>query len=211
MEKTPAGIAPDTEEKYNRFAPCYDCFVGPLEWVFYRRWRKKYFSALKGKILDIGVGTGSNIRYYHAQAEVVGIDRSEGMLNLARQKLARSGKKNITLAKMDAEHLAFGANTFDYVITSSVFCSMDCPQEGLAQIRRVLKKGAKALMIEHVLSRRRPAAFLQSAVNPLACRFFADHLDRELGSAITSAGLELVTEKNLALGDVFRLFVARKT
>ncbi|MGM0365163.1 MAG: class I SAM-dependent methyltransferase [Actinomycetota bacterium] len=198
------------EKKYDRNARFYDFFEFPLERMVYSKWRKKYFSPLEGKILEVGVGTGKNIDYYHPQAEVTAIDFSAGMLEKARRKLAASGRKNVILAKMDVEDLAFKSGLFDYVIASTVFCSVPHPLKGLKEINRVLKPGAKAVMIEHVLSKRKATSLLQNLFNPLVKSITGVSINRDTAASIREAGMELVAEKDLAMGDVFKLFVAQK-
>src|SRR3989338_4759778 len=104
-----------SEEKYNRIARVYDAHSRLAEKLWFGKWRGKYFSPLTGNILEVGMGTGKNIRYYNQGARVVGIDFSENMLEKAREKLVKSGKKNIILKRMDVENLEFKDNSFDYV------------------------------------------------------------------------------------------------
>ena len=102
-----------SREKYNRLARFYDSYNKLAERLWFSKWREKFFAPLKGKILEVGIGTGENIGYYNKNAEVIGIDFSEKMLEKAREKLIKSGKKNITLKQMDAENLNFKDNAFD--------------------------------------------------------------------------------------------------
>ncbi len=200
-----------TKIKYNRNALLYDLFELPVEKLLYSKWRKKYFSPLKGKILDVGIGTGKNIDYYSDKAEVIGIDFSPKMLEKGRQKLAKSGKKNITLIQMDVENLNFKDNSFDYVITSSVFCSVPDPIGGLKEIRRVLKPDGKLIMVEHVLSRNKFISLLENLFNGTVRFFTGVNINRDTGQNIIKSGMEVIDEKDLAMVDVFRLFKAKKT
>lgn len=200
-----------TKIKYDRNALFYDLFELPVEKLLYSKWRKKYFSSLKGNILDVGIGTGKNIDYYSDEAEVTGIDFSQKMLEKGRQKLAKSGKKNITLIQMDAEDLNFKDNSFNYVITSSVFCSVPDPIKGLKEIRRVLKPDGKLIMIEHVLSKNKFISFLENLFNGIVRFFTGVNINRDTGQNIIKSGMEVIEDKNLAMVDVFRLFKAKKT
>ena len=84
------------QKRYNRNAKFYDIMEAFVEKWLYSKWRKKYFSPLKGKILEVGIGTGKNIDYLNVKTKVTGIDFSEKMLEKASQKLARTDRKNIT-------------------------------------------------------------------------------------------------------------------
>ncbi|MCL4377944.1 MAG: class I SAM-dependent methyltransferase [Actinobacteria bacterium] len=200
-----------TKIKYDRNALFYDLFELPVEKLLYSKWRKKYFSSLKGNILEVGIGTGKNIDYYSDEAEVTGIDFSQKMLEKGRQKLAKSGKINITLMQMDVEILNFKDNSFNYVITSSVFCSVPDPIKGLKEIRRVLKPDGKLIMIEHVLSKNKFISFLQNLFNGIVRFFTGVNINRDTGKNIIKSGMEIIEDKNLAVIDVFKLFKAKKT
>ena len=174
------------------------------------KWRKKYFSNLIGKVLDVGIGTGKNIDYYNNEAEVTGIDFSKKMLEKAKRKLKKSGRKNISLKLMDVENLKFRDNSFDYVTTSSVFCSVPNPIEGLKEIKRVLKPNGKLIMVEHVLSKNKIIAFFENLFNPMVKFLTGVNINRNTRQNIEKSGMVVKKEKNLALIDIFRLFVAEK-
>jgi ubiquinone/menaquinone biosynthesis C-methylase UbiE len=80
-----------TRARYNRIAPVYDL----MEILAERRfipWRKKLWSLIPGgRVLEVGVGTGKNLPYHPARAEVTGIDLSDRMLALTRQKAENLG------------------------------------------------------------------------------------------------------------------------
>lgn len=63
-------------QKYERIAPFYDLLDLAFERRRYRRMRPMLFRGLAGRILDAGVGTGRNIEFYPAGAEMVGVDLS---------------------------------------------------------------------------------------------------------------------------------------
>jgi len=198
------------QKKYNRNAIVYDLIEFPVEKVLYSKWRKKYFSNLIGKVLDVGIGTGKNIDYYNNEAEVTGIDFSKKMLEKVKRKLKKSGRKNISLKLMDVENLKFRDNSFDYVITSSVFCSVPNPIEGLKEIKRVLKPNGKLIMVEHVLSKNKIIAFFENLFNPMVKFLTGVNINRNTRQNIEKSGMVVKKEKNLALIDIFRLFVAKK-
>ena len=75
------------------------------------------------------------------------------MIRKARENL--KNKKNINIIEMDAENMDFADNTFDTVVTSSVFCSVPDPVKGLKEIRRVCKNDGKIVMPEHVRSNKK--------------------------------------------------------
>ncbi|OGJ55225.1 hypothetical protein A2483_05660 [Candidatus Peregrinibacteria bacterium RIFOXYC2_FULL_33_13] len=199
-----------SKEKYNRIARFYDVHSKFAEKIWFTKWRNQFILPLKGKVLEVGIGTGKNIGYYDKEAEVVGIDFSKKMLQIAKEKLVKSGKKNITLKQMDAENLKFKDDSFDYVVTTCVFCSVPNPIKGLKEIRRVLKPTGKLVMIEHVLSRNPVIALIEQAGNPVTKFFMGANINRNTKQEIINSGMEIIKDENLALVDVFRLFIAKK-
>ena len=108
--------------KYNKISAIYNLMEWPLEFFFFARWRKEALSGLKGRVLDVGIGTGKNLKYYPPGCSVTGIDNSEGMLEKAQT--SAEDMKNVTLLLMDAGHLEFPDKSFDYVVTIFVLCSI---------------------------------------------------------------------------------------
>ena len=105
-------------KKYNRIAPVYELMDLPLELLFFQRWREEALSCLSGRVLEVGIGTGRNLKHYSWRCTVTGIDYSEKMLEKARKKAV--DMKNVTLLLMDAENLEFPDNSFDYVVITFV-------------------------------------------------------------------------------------------
>jgi ubiquinone/menaquinone biosynthesis C-methylase UbiE len=197
----------EVEKKYNRFSLIYDLIESPVERFLFQKWRKKYLSKLKGNILEIGVGTGKNLIYYNNKAKVTAIDISEGMLEKAKNKQIN---KEIKLMIMDAQNLKFKSNSFDYIVTTCILCSIPDPVKALKEMKRVLKPNGKILMIEHVLSKNKLIALFEKIHNPITRFFLGVDINRNTKQNIKKSGLQLIKDKNLALKDVFRLFIAKK-
>jgi demethylmenaquinone methyltransferase/2-methoxy-6-polyprenyl-1,4-benzoquinol methylase len=193
--------------KYNRIAPIYELIDLPLEFFYFREWRKEALSGLKGKVLEVGVGTGRNLKYYPADCRVIGIDKSEGMLQKAREKT--EGRKNITLYPMDAEHLEFPDNSFDYVVITFVLCTIPDPVKALREMRRVLKPSGELIALEHVHSDYPFIDFIEHLINPILFLLLGDHTTRHTVNNIEKAGFTIKEAKKLAFRDVFRKIRAR--
>lgn len=199
-----------TVKKYNRIAKFFDLISKGSEKRWFSKWKRQFFSPLKGNILEVGIGTGKSIEFYNKDAKVIGIDFSEKMLEKAKEKLAKLGKENIILKQGDVENLEFKDNTFDYVVTSCVFCSVPNPVKGLKEIRRVLKPTGKLIMLEHVLSKNPIIALIEHIHNPITKFIMGCGINRNTKQNILDSGMKIVEDRNLALADVFRLFVAKK-
>ncbi|AKB81956.1 Phosphatidylethanolamine N-methyltransferase [Methanosarcina barkeri 3] len=179
----------------------------PLELFFFREWRKEALSDLSGKVLEVGVGTGRNLKYYPAACRVIGIDKSEGMLQKASEKA--ECRKNITLYPMDAEHLEFPDNSFDYVVITFVLCTIPDPVKALREMRRVMKPSGELIALEHVHSDYPFIDFIEHLINPVLFLLLGDHTTRHTVKNIEKAGFTIKEAKKLAFRDVFRKIRAK--
>ena len=95
-------------KRYNRIAGIYDSLESPMELLSYSRWRKEAFKWIpkKGRILEVGVGTGKNLHYYYKDHTVFAVDISENMLKRGKSRAEKS-EALIYLAQMDVERLGF--------------------------------------------------------------------------------------------------------
>lgn len=193
-------------KRYDRDALFYDFSELPFEWLFFRKWRRLLVKEVRGKVLEVGVGTGKNFPYYPAGSQVTAIDFSLKMLAKAEKKAARSPAQ-IKVRVMDVQDLQFPDQSFDTVIASFVFCSVPDPVRGLQEVKRVLKKDGQLILLEHVLTEKQPMRTLMNWFNPVVVRALGLNINRETCANIRLAGFRIIEEQNL-LGDVFKLIKA---
>ncbi len=144
------------EEMFDNIAPQYDFLNHFLSAGIDIQWRKKMMKAMASekveKGLDIATGTG-DVALLYAQknpaSHLVGVDLSENMLNIGRQK---AEKKNLSdrveFQQGDAENLPFGDNFFDVATVSFGVRNFENLEKGLAEIYRVLKPGKALFVLE---------------------------------------------------------------
>lgn len=189
--------------KYDRISLIYDLMETPVERFLFRKWRRAILSDLSGNVLEVGTGTGKNLEYYPKDCKVTAIDISPKMLEHARKRA--EGRDNISLMVMDAENLTFDDDSFDYVITTFVLCSIPDPVAALREMRRVCKPDGVVINLEHMRSSNWVITFFENLLNPISVFFMGVNLNRKTVENIRKAGLEVIEEKHLALKDVFRL------
>ncbi|MBT4539357.1 class I SAM-dependent methyltransferase [Candidatus Woesearchaeota archaeon] len=191
-------------KKYNRFSLFYDFIERPIEKKLFSKWRKELLKEVKGRVLEIGVGTGKNFPYYnHEKVDLTAIDISKGMLNKAKKKANDLGLK-VKLELTNTDYLPFKDDSFDYVIATFVLCSVPDQKKMLLEIKRVVKNSGNIFLLDHVLSKNKLIAFFQNIHNPFTKFLLGVNVNRDTIGSIKKTGLKIVKEKNLALKDVFK-------
>ncbi|MEG0068929.1 class I SAM-dependent methyltransferase [Cetobacterium sp.] len=197
----------DPKKGYDKWAKLYNVIEENMPMG---KFKQEAIAQAKGKILEVGIGSGANLKYYKPEQDIIGIDFSKEMLNLANKKIMSLKLENIKLKEMNIEKMDFLDNTFDTVISTCVFCTVPNPEKGLKEIFRVLKPGGKAIFLEHMKSENSIINIFLWVMNQLTIRILGTSLLRETENSIRKAGFSKVTSKNLMMKDVLRLIVAEK-
>jgi phosphatidylethanolamine/phosphatidyl-N-methylethanolamine N-methyltransferase len=120
-------------------------------------------------ILEVGVGTGLILRHYPQTSSIVGIDVSDEMLDIARDRATGLTGHDIKLMAMNAEKMDFPDGCFDCVALPYVLSVTPDPQQLVAEIRRVCRKNGTIVIVNH-FSGSRFWWFMEKAVRSLADR-----------------------------------------
>ena len=202
--------AGDARGVYRRIAPFYDFLDGSFERKRYAPIRGELFAGLRGRILDAGVGTGRNIPYYPAGAQVVGIDLSQAMLAQARARRDALGS-DVPLAAMDVLRTGFADSSFDAVVASFVFCVLkpDRQQAALEELGRIVRPGGEIRLLDYTWSRQPWRRFVMGLWAPWVGWAYGAGFDREPHRHVEPAGLELA-ESRFLIDDVVRFVAARR-
>ena len=121
------------------------------------RWRRVALRMLRergipGRVLDVATGTADLALALAAdlpEAEVIGVDLSEGMLGVGRQKVERNGlRSRVRLEQADAENLPFEDGSFDAVTVAFGVRNFENLDKGLGELQRVLRPGGHLMVLE---------------------------------------------------------------
>jgi ubiquinone/menaquinone biosynthesis C-methylase UbiE len=180
----------------------YDAACWLIERTGLGRWRRRLCEGAHGRVLDVGCGTGRNLPLLPRGA--FGIDPAPGPLRRARRRAPAA-----RLVQARAEALPFRDGVFDTVVSGLVFCSVDDPPRGLAEVRRVLAPGGALRMLEHVRSEHPRWARWQDRLQPVWTRVSGGcRPNRDTERVVEAAGFLIDTASRRARGNMRRL-VAR--
>jgi SAM-dependent methyltransferase len=149
---------------------------------------------LFGHVLEIGPGTGVNLRYFSPEIKWTGVEPNEAMHPRLLAEAERLGI-DVELRTGISEDFGLEKGSFDAIVSTLVLCSVGDLAETLEEIRRVLKPGGKFVFLEHVADR--PWSFrwiIQKTLPFTPWRYFSDGCNpgREIGETIERAGFERV-------------------
>ncbi len=156
------------------------------------KYRRTVVAAARGRVLEIGVGSGLNFPLYGKQVELVyGIDPSPRLLALARRRAAASGVP-VELLLGSASAIPLADDAVDTVVMTWTLCSIPDPLAALREMRRVLKPDGNLCFVEHGLSPEPSVGNWQHRITPAWRRVAGGcHLDRKIDELIRLAGFDL--------------------
>ena len=173
------------------FAAVYDPLSVRAEATFGAEMKRALLAGARGRVLEVGVGTGLSFSHYPPVEELVGVDPSEPMLRRARRRAGEVGRE-VTLVEAPAEALPFANDSFDTVVTLAVLCTIEEPQRALREIHRVLRSDGQLLFLEHVRSSDQKRARAQDRFErPWGWIAGGCHPNRRTLSEIEAAGFEV--------------------
>lgn len=155
-------------------------------------YRERLIAQARGRVLEIGLGSGLNLPLYGRQVtEIVGIEPSPRLRSMA-QPLAAQAAAPVTLVGASAERLPVDGGSVDTVVTTWTLCSIVEALAALKEMRRVLRMGGQLLFVEHGLAPEQEVQRWQHRLTPLwkvlggGC-----HLNRPIRTLIDHSGFEI--------------------
>jgi SAM-dependent methyltransferase len=154
--------------------------------------RPRVVGAARGRVLEVGAGTGSNFALYSPEVtEVVAIEPDPHMRRRAEARLG-GARVPLSLLPYGAEALPFADGSFDDAVLTWVLCTIPDVEAACAEVFRVLRPGGRALFIEHVGASSAWMRGAQRAVEPAWKRLAGGcHLTRAPDALLRDAGFEV--------------------
>jgi len=194
---------------YEKLASVYDLFFGPTLHPGRLVASERMGIRPGDHILEVGVGTGINTSLYPRTCKITGIDLSSGMLDKARERVAREGLRNVRLMEMDASKLTFADDTFDIVYAPYLISVVPDPVQVAREMRRVCKPGGKIIILNHFRSANPILSRAERAISPLTVHIgFKSDLD--LPGFLAQADLQPISIEKVNVPKIWSLVTCTK-
>ena len=148
-------------------AAAYDPFMRRLEKDL-KQYRQKLLSQTRGRVLEVGAGTGVNFDFYPKQAHVTAIEPSRAMFRKAKKRLAHP---NIRLYNLGIEDDGLEAlrppGGFDFVVSMLVLCSVRDYPAAIERYYKLMSDTGKLLVLEHIHATGTAYGKFQKWINPV--------------------------------------------
>ncbi len=174
----------------------FTCNSGPINYQ-----RKKIIPNAKGKVLEIGIGPGSNLKHYDNSkvTSILGIDPSKELNKIAKNR-ADKYNLNIEFLIESASNLSVDNNSIDTVVSTYALCSIPEPEKTLQEIKRVLKNDGIFIFSEHGLSPDKSVSFVQNTTDSFYPKIAGGcHTNRNIEKLIFDNGFEFIELDNIYL------------
>ena len=141
-------------KSYKRVSGFYDLTFGQVFKPGQRALIEKMNCSESDRVLEIGIGTGSSFEYYPKKTNVVGIDISPDMLDIAKKKIKKNNIPNKSISLMDGEALSFPDNSFNKVVAMYVVSVTQNPEKLINEMKRVCKSNGDIYIVNHFSSEK---------------------------------------------------------
>lgn len=176
------------------FARFYDSFMRGTERGLYKK-RKALIEPLRGRILEVGSGTGINYQFYSSEAQIFALDPNKSMLTRAVQK----APENLSITYLhhricdnEVENY-IKQHSLDAIVSTLVLCSVPDPEKAIERFKYWLKPNGKLIILEHIHAEKKLNQRLQNFINP-AWSSFSDgcNLNRNTDVLLEQGGFSPV-------------------
>lgn len=176
----------EVAEMFNNISGRYDFLNHLLSLGIDKIWRRKAVNCLKKdhpkKIMDVATGTGDfALALLRLKPEqVIGVDISDGMLEMGRKKMRRLRVDQLVhLKKGDSENLDFEDNSFDAITVGFGVRNFQDLKKGLNELNRVLKPNGKLVVLEFSKPSRFPVKQFFSFYSQVIIPFFGKKISKD--------------------------------
>ena len=174
------------------FAATYDFCLRATEEAGLTEMRRELLDEVRGRVLEIGAGTGVNLALYPVGIDDLTLTEPDPHMAKRLRATVAESKRQAQVVEAGAEELPFEDDSFDTVVATLVLCTIPNPAAALSEAARVLRPGGRLLFLEHVRSEDARVARWQDRLER-PWRFLGDgcHCNRDTVATISASPLEL--------------------
>jgi SAM-dependent methyltransferase len=192
VKRNPVQGAEGSDLWARAFAVLYDPFLWVGEKAGMGALRQDLLRRARGRTVELGSGTGLNLRYYPDDLDELILTEPEAAMRARLARTLRRGRCQARVLDASAQRLPFADGTVDTVVSTLVLCTVDAPDLALREILRVLRPHGRLLFLEHVRSESPRLAYWQDRLAGPWRRFAEGcHCNRATVDLIRECGLEL--------------------
>jgi ubiquinone/menaquinone biosynthesis C-methylase UbiE len=165
----------------------FSCSLKPIQ-----KQRMKVIPRARGRVLEIGIGTGLNLPFYDRTRinSIVGVDPGLQMHKLAHKRSMQARLK-VELVGVSAERLPVEDASFDTVVSTYTLCTIPDPIAALKELRRVLVPGGRLLFSEHGRAPDENVLKWQTRLQPYWMKVAGGcRMDRDIPALLEQAGFK---------------------
>lgn len=155
--------------------------------------RAKVVPLAQGQVLELGIGTGLNVKHYDAKrvSKVIGVDPSEESWQLVQPAVQQSDVP-VEYLQSSAEEIPLATDSVDTAVITYTLCTIPDPSRALAEVVRVLRPGGRVLVAEHALAPDASVAKWQNRVNGFWGKMAGGcHINRDICRLIEATPLQI--------------------
>lgn len=152
--------------------------------------RQRVCRDLSGEVMELGFGSGLNVRHYPAAVtRVAAVEPSDLAWRLSEPR-RQSSPVHVERSGLDGQRLPFPDESFDSVLSTWTMCTIPDVAAALAEVRRVLRPGGRLVFVEHGAAPDPQVLRWQRRIDPVQRRVFAGcHVSRPVDELLAAAGL----------------------
>ncbi|WP_455241863.1 class I SAM-dependent methyltransferase [Petrachloros mirabilis] len=181
----------------------YTSYAGVYDKIFGKVFHEGRESAIRNlnvqpneRILEVGVGTGIALPMYPRHCQIVAIDFSEGMLEIAKKRAVEHQMDHVTLHRMDAGAMDFTDSSFDTVVAAYVVTAVPDYRKVVSEMIRVCRPGGRIIMLNHFSNENKVVAAVEKVLSPLT-KHLGWRTDLSLHTVLEDTELHVARKQNV--------------
>ena len=172
----------------------YTCSLKPM-----LKQREKVVPLARGKVLEIGIGSGHNLPFYSAEhvQQLWGLDPSSEMWALARNNLEKVDF-DVEFIEAGAEEIPLDDGIVDTVLVTYALCTIPQILPALSEMRRVMGRHGKLIFCEHGMAPDKSIQRWQNRLNPMWRKFGGGcNLNLPIPSLLKQSGFAILNMESM--------------